>query len=55
MTVGERGGSVVERRTLEQEAGVRNISPPCCVLEKDTSLPERSGITQEAVAPSRND
>ena len=30
--VGERGGSVVERRTPEREVGVRNLPPPCCVL-----------------------
>ena len=37
---GERGGSVVECRTPEREVGVRNLPPPCCVLEQDTLLPE---------------
>ena len=47
---GERGGSVVERRTPE-----RNLPPPYFVLKQDTSLPESTGSTQEAVAPSRHD
>ena len=34
---------------------VRNLPPPCCVLEQDTLLPESTGNTQEAVAPSRHD
>ena len=42
--VGKRGGSVAEHRTL-----------PCCVLEQDTLIPESTGNTQEAVAPSRHD
>ena len=46
---------MVERRTPEREVGVRNLSPPCCVLEQDTLLPERTGNSQEAVAPSRHD
>ena len=46
-TFGERSGSVVERRTPEREVGVRNLSPPCCVLEQDTLLPESTGYTQE--------
>ena len=52
-TLGERGGSMVERRTPERE--VRNRPPPCCVLEQDTLLPKSTGNTQEAVAPSRHD
>ena len=48
--VGERGGSVVERRTPEQEVRVRNLPPPCCVLEQDTFSPKSIGNTQEAVA-----
>ena len=46
------GCSVVERQTLEIEVGVRNLPPPCCVLEQNTLLPESTGNTQEAVAPS---
>ena len=46
---------MVERRTLEQEVRVPNLSLPCCVLEQDTLLPESTGNTQEAVAPSRHD
>ena len=34
---------------------VRNLPPPYCVLEQDTLLPESTGNTQEAVAPSRHD
>ena len=50
----EGGGSVIEGRTLEQEVGVQNLPPLCCVLEQDTLLPESTGTcnTQEAVAPS---
>ena len=32
--------------------GIRNLPPPCCVLEQDTLLPESTGNTQEAVALS---
>ena len=46
---GERDGSVVERWLSG------NLPPPCCVLEQDTLLPESTGNTQEAVAPSRHD
>ena len=46
---------MVERRTLEQEVGVRNLPPPYCVLEQDTLLPESTGNTKEAVALSRHD
>ena len=46
--MGERGGSVVERRTPD-------LPPPFCVLERDTLLAENTGNTQEAVAPSRLD
>ena len=46
---------MVERRTLERNIGVRNLPPPCCVLEQDTLLPENTGNTKEAVAPSRHD
>ena len=52
--LGERGGSLVERRTPGREVGVRNLPPPCCVLEQDTLLPESTGNTQEAVAPSHD-
>ena len=53
--IGERGGLVVELRTLNREVGARNLPPPCCVLVQDTLLPESTGNTQEAVAPSRRD
>ena len=53
--LGEGSGSVVEHRTQEREVGVRNLPPPCCVLEQDTVLPESTGNAQEAVAPSRHD
>ena len=49
--LGERGGSVLGRRTPERE----NPPPPCCVLDQDTLLPVYTGNTQEAVAPSRHD
>ena len=26
-----------------ERSGVRNLSPPCCVLEQDTLLPESTG------------
>ena len=52
---GERCGSVVECRTPVREVGVRNLPQPCCVLEQDTLLPESTGNTQEAVAPSLHD
>ena len=39
----EHGGSVVECRAPEREVGVRNLPPPCCVLEQDTLLPESTG------------
>ena len=54
MLKGERGGSVVERRTSEREVGVRNLTPSCCVLEQDTLFPEKTWNTQEAVASSRH-
>ena len=38
-----------------ERSGVRNLPPPCCVLEQDTLHPENIGNTQEAVAPSRHD
>ena len=44
--------SVGHRREV---SGVRNLPPPCCVLEQDTLLPESTGYTQEVVAPSRHD
>ena len=53
--LGERCGSAKERRTPERGVGVRNLPPPCCVLEQDTLLTESTGNTQEAVAPSRHD
>ena len=49
---GERNGSVVERQTPEREVSVQNLPQLCCVLEQDTLLPESTGNTQEAVAPS---
>ena len=52
---GARWLSGSERLILEQEVGVRNLPPPCCVLEQDTLLPESTGNTQEAVASSRHD
>ena len=52
---GERGGSVVELWTPEQEVGVQNLPPLCYVLEQDTLLPESTGYTQKAVATSRHD
>ena len=52
---GERGGSVVERRTPEREVGGSKPTPPCCVLEHVTLLPENTGNTQAAVAPFRHD
>ena len=36
-------GSVLERRTPEREVGDSKPTPPCCVLEQDTLLPERNG------------
>ena len=44
-----------ERRTPEREVGGLKPTPPCCALEQDTLLPESTGNTQEAVAPSRHD
>ena len=46
---------MVERRTPERKIRVRNLPPPCCVLEQDTLLPENTGNAQEAVAPSPYD
>ena len=50
---GERGGSVVERRTPERKvgsskptsamSGIRNLPSPCCVIEQDTLLIESTG------------
>ena len=38
---GERGGSSVVKRQLRSERlGVRNLSPPYCVIEQDTLLPK---------------
>ena len=53
--MGERGGSVVERPTPEREVSVSNLPPQCCVLEQDTLLPESTGNTQKAMAPSLHD
>ena len=39
---GERGGSVVVGLRSER-SGVRDLPPPCCVLEQDTLLPESTG------------
>ena len=46
-----------ERRTPEREVGGSILTQsPCCILEQDTFPPKKStGITQEAVAPSRHD
>ena len=33
-------------------SGVRNLPPPCSVLEQDSFLSESTGNTQEAAAPS---
>ena len=39
-----------------ERSGVRNLPPPCCVLEQDTLLPKKYWLnTQEVVAPSRHD
>ena len=38
-----------------ERSGIRNLPPPCCVLEQDTLLPQSTGNTQEAVATSRHD
>ena len=35
------------------EVGVQTL--PCCVLEQDILLPESTGNTQKAVAPSQHD
>ena len=41
--LGERGGLVVERCTLESErSGVRNPPPPCFVLDRVASVREKS-------------
>ena len=36
-------------------SGIQNLPPPCFVIEQDTLLPESTGNTQEASAPSRHD
>ena len=46
---------MVDSRTPEQEVRDLNLPPPCCVFEKDTLLPESTGDTPEAMAPSRHD
>ena len=55
--LGERGGSVVERRTPEREVG--GSKPTSAVLyplkSKPLYSPKSTGNTQEAVAPSRHD
>ena len=43
------------RWLLSDRSGVRNLPPPCCVLQQVTLLPESPGKTQEAVALSRQD
>ena len=46
---------MIDRRTPEGISGFKTyLDPPCCVLEQDTLLPENTGNTQEAVAPSRH-
>ena len=52
---GERGGSVVERRTPGRDVGCSKPTSACCVIEQDILLPESTGNAQEAVARSRND
>ena len=42
-------------RLQSERSRVENLPVPCCVLEQDTLLPESTGNTQEAVAPSRHD
>ena len=44
----------LEHRTQEREGGSKP-TPPYFVFEQDTLLPESTGSTQEAVAPSRHD
>ena len=46
---------IVERQTPEREVGGLKPTSLCCVFEQDTLLPESTGNTQEAVAPSRHD
>ena len=54
--IGGARGSVTERRTPEREVGGSKPTLPCCVLQQYTPLlPESTGITQEAMAPSRHD
>ena len=36
-------------------SGVRNLLPPCCVIERGNQTPVGTGNTQEAVALSRQD
>ena len=57
MLDGERGGSLVECPTWERASWVRNLPPPCCVLEQDTLLAKSrcTGNTQEAVVPSQHE
>ena len=38
---------MVEYWTPDEGSGVRNLPPPCCVLEKDTLLPESTGNTRK--------
>ena len=42
-THGERGGSVWSVGLRSERSGVRDLPPPCCVLEQDTLLPESTG------------
>ena len=51
----ECDGSVLERQTLEGEVWGSKPTPPCCILEQDTLLPESTGNTQEAVAMCLHD
>ena len=53
---GERGGSVVECRTLEREVGVSILTAAVlCPLARHFTPRKYWLITQEAVAPSRHD
>ena len=47
------GARWLSGRASDSFSGIRNLPPPCCVLEQDTLLPESTGKTLEAVAPSQ--
>ena len=46
---------MVRHRTPEGEVGGLKPTSAVCVLEQNTLLPENTGNTQEAVAPSKHD